>query len=208
MKISKKVIFISVILLSMILILGAWLFIFSNRDRNVDKIKKELQGVRISKDTKEVIENVTVKVNGSLSKATNTFIFNGTLSLSNLQHSKDNDSTLVYGMDSDENGLKERGIISYPRNIMENGKVVSDFAMVHWVNTDSKLSYLVIANYEGDCINNPPEDSKLVYQGNDILVFPAKDAQEALKIIEEHQIDQKIFQITTLEDYKHNNDVP
>lgn len=45
-------------------------------------------------------------------------------------------------------------------------------------------------------------DTELIYNGTDIMVFPADDAKSALKILEEHQVDNDIFTKTTLIDNK------
>ena len=201
MKINKKYFVIFIIIASLILIIGVYYIANLGDNIQYGKIKKEMKGVRISKDTQELIENVTVSINGSIDKSKDMFTFNGEVQLSNLEHSKGNNSLLVYSNGYGKDDLEKRGIISYVRNIVVNGKAVPDFAKVNWVNTDSKFSYLVLANYEDDCINSPYEDSIRIFQGNDIIVFPAEDAESAIKLIKEHQINQEIFLKTSLEDY-------
>lgn len=196
---DKKYYTIFIIITSLVLIIGAYYIAYSDNSMQNNKIRKEMQGVRISKDTQEFIENVTVFINGSIDRNSDVFTFKGEIYLSNLEHSKGKNSLLVYSSGYGKNGLEKRGIISYVRNIEVNGKVIPDYVMVNWVNTDSRFTYLVLANYEDDSINTSSENSNGVFQGNDIIVFPAKDAESALKLIKEHQINQEIFLKTSLE---------
>lgn len=191
---NKKIILILILITSMILITGALFFIFF---KHTNKIEKKMQGVIISKDSLEFIEHVTITIHGNIEKNDAGFTFIGELYLSNLEYSKGKNSLLLYNKGYDVNNT-ENGIISYVRNIIVNGNAIPDYATIHWVNTDLDFSYLILANYEEDCINNPSEDSIKVYNGNDILVFPATDAEAALKLIKEHQINQEIFQKTSV----------
>jgi hypothetical protein len=108
---------------------------------------------------------------------------------------------LTYSNGFGEGGLEKRGTISYDRNIRKQGKIYPDFAMAFWVNTDSDFSYLVIANYEEDCINKASEDSIKVFNGDDILIFPATDAESALKLLGENNVNKDIYKKTTFEEY-------
>lgn len=180
-------------------------FLISKDSSDIKNVKKEMQGIRFGKDTLEFIENVTLNINGTVEKGTNmSFLFTGELRISNLDYSKGNRSSLIYSKGFGQDGAQERGLINYPRNLIVNGKVIPAFATVHWVNTDIKLSYLILANYEDDCINSPAKDSKRVFQGNDIIVFPAADVKSALQLLKKHQIDKEIFRKASLEDYKLN----
>lgn len=192
-----------IIIISLVLVIGVYYFTFLNDNKQTYKICKEMQGVRFNKDTHEFLENVSVSINGRIDKSSdNRFTFQGEIHLSNLEHSKVNNSLLVYSNVFDKNGHEGRGIITYIRNIIVNGKAIPDYAMVNWVNTDPHFSYLILANYEDDCINNPSEDSIQVYQGNDILVFPAKDVESALKLMKGYNINQDIFRKTSSKDDK------
>lgn len=198
---NKRILKIYIIIISLLLVIGINYFVFFNDNKQTNKICKEMQGVRFSKDTHKFIENVSVFINGRMEKSSaNRFTFQGEIYLSNLEHSKVNDSLLVYGNVFEKKRLEGRGIITYVRNIIVNGNVNPDFAMVNWVNTDSNFSYLILADYEDDCINNPSGDSIQVYQGNDILVFPAKDVESALKLMKRYNINQDIFRKTSSED--------
>ena len=202
---KKKILTILLILISMALIIGVFFFVFFDKNEHTIKIKKELHGVKINKATLEIIENISVIINGNINKIDDGFTFTGDLYLSNLEYTKDNSGLLVHSKGYGKDGFKQRGTISYSRNIRLNGKVIPDYAMLHWVDTDSNFSYMVIANYDEDCINNTDKDSLRVYQGNDILVFPATNAETAIKLIQELQIDKEIFQKTSAEEYGINN---
>jgi hypothetical protein len=197
---KKKHIIILAIVFFVSIIL-TMLIIYKLNNTNIKKIEKNLIGVRISKSSLEVLEEVTVNIDGYISKSDNGFSFTGDLQFSNLEFSKSDIGTLIYGKAFGEDGLENRGIINYFRNILKDGIVKGDVATVHWVETDYNLSYLVLTNYDDDSINNPPNDSVKEYNGNDILVFPATDVASALALIEEHKINQKIFLETSIEDY-------
>lgn len=188
----------------MILIINALYFTLVVNNNNTNIIEKEIQGIRLSKDTLEILEKVTLNINGSIEKYDNGFSFEGELYISNLEYTKGKNILLIYDKRYGENRFIDSGIISYDRNIIVNDKVIPDFATVHWVNTDLNLSHLVMANYD-DCINNPSEDSIRVYSGNDILVFPATDTETALKVIKELKIDQGIFKKRSFEDNINNS---
>ncbi len=182
------------------IILGAvYMLVLGNK--NSDAIQKEMHGVRISKSTGEVLEDVTVSIDGDIHQLNNDFSFNGNLSLSNLEHSKKAQASLTYSNGFGEGGLEQRGNLSYDRNIRKQGEIYPDFAMAYWVNTDSDFSYLVIANYEEDCINKASEDSIKVFNGDDILIFPATDAESALKLLGENNVNKDIYKKTTFEEY-------
>lgn len=168
-----------------------------------NNIKKEMQGVRINKDTGEVLESLTVTIDGNINIWENSlsFSFDGNLSLSNLNHSKETNASLIYSNGFGKGGLEQRGNLSYQRNISKQGKIIPDIAMAFWVNTDSDFSYLVIANYEEDCINSSSDDSVKVFNSDDILIFPATDAVSALKILGENNVNKDIYMKTLFEDY-------
>lgn len=74
--------------------------------------------------------------------------------------------------------------------------------MTHWVDMDLDFSYFVIGNYEDNYITNGEDNTKRIFNGTDLMVFPANDSESALKIIEDHQVDREIFKISTKEDYE------
>lgn len=190
--------FIITSILSIAVIIFILIFVL-NRDNNTYKIKKEMQGVRISKDTLEVIEDVSIVINGRMNIDDNGFTFMGKMNISSLEYSNVDDSVMHYYIGNFEDGQKEKGLISYVRNIKKDGVYIPDVASINWVNTDSKFSYLILSNYDDDCIYNSSDNTLLTYQGNDILIFPATDAEAALKLMEEHQINQQIFKKTSLD---------
>lgn len=190
------------------IILGAFYMMMVSVNKNSNDIKKVMQGVRISKDTGEVLENLSVSIDGSITRLANSFSFNGNLSLSNLEHSKEELASFIYGNGFGAGGLESRGNISYARNIRKQGKVIPDFAMAFWVNTDPDFSYLVISNYDEDCIDNSPEDTVKVFNSDDILIFPAADADSALRLLEEHKVSKDIYIKTSFEDYNFEVNVP
>lgn len=199
---KKKSILILIVTISVLVIVAVLLINkFNNKDT---RIGKKLSGVRISKNSLEVLETLTANIDGYITKSSNGFgfSFTGDLQFSNLEFSKDSHGTLIYTNGFGEDGLIKRGIINYFRSILTDGVIYPDVATIQWVETDFNLSYLIITDYDGDLINDSPNNSIKEYNGNDILVFPATDIASALALIEEYQIDQKIFLETTMEDYK------
>ncbi len=197
---NKKNLLFLILIITITLIIGTLFYAFLDKNKYINKIEKEMQGVRISKDTLEVQENVTLIINGNIEKYNDGFTFMGELFISNLEYLKGITSFLVYNKSHTENEIIEGGIISYVRNVMVNNRAIPDYATIHWVNTDSNFSYMVLANFDDDCINNSFENSTRVYNGNDILVFPATDTESALKLLKELEINKKVFQKSTIED--------
>lgn len=197
---KKKYTIIITIVFSLFIIITT-LIIYKSINNDTKRIDKKFTGVRISKDSLEVLDTITINIDGYIAKSSNGFTFTGDLQLSNLEFSKDSIGTLIYTNGFGEDRSTKRGIINYFRNILKDGVVSADVATINWVETDYNLSYLVLANYDDDLINDPPNDSVKDYSGNDILVFPATDIASASAVIEEYKINQKIFLETSQEDY-------
>lgn len=194
---NKKLVFISVIVIIAIVCV---IFLFKSRFEN--KVKKIMEGVIISKETGEVLEHVTVSINGDLINKQDSSVFQGEFSISNLEYTKTKDALLSYSVGYGEDGWNKRGILMHPTFIWKGGKLHPYHARAHWVEMDLEFSYLVLANYEEDGIYDDTGDMELIFNGTDIIVFPAYDTASALKILEEHQIDKDIFKKTSLIDNK------
>ena len=176
-------------------------FLLNSKDTN--KVKKIMEGVIISKVTGEVLEQVSVTINVKLDhNDTNTQVYHGEISISNMEYTQSKDAILRYSVGYGEDGWDKRGNLLHPTYIWEENKLLPHHAMTYWVEMDPKFSYLVLANYEEDGINHDTGDTELIYNGTDIMVFPAGDSASALKILEEHQIDKSIFIKTELIDNK------
>lgn len=103
---KKKPYFILIIIAILFIIVTIIITIFK---KDTNKITKELQGVKISRDSLEVIENVTIKINGIMDENESNngfrFIFTGKLHLSNLDYSDGNHSLLIYSKGYGEDGI-------------------------------------------------------------------------------------------------------
>lgn len=173
---------------------------FSLIQKNKNKVNKILEGVIISKETGEVIDYVIVSINGEINKGKDTWTFQGEFIIDNIEYTKKDNALLSYSVGYGDDGWDSRGILIHSAYIWKEGKLRPHHAITRWVEMDLDFYYLVLANYEDDGINHYGEDTKLNYNGTDIMVFPAYDSASALKILEENQVDESIFTITSLLD--------
>jgi hypothetical protein len=199
---SKKIkLLLFIVTVIVVIILITIVFIINSKYNN--QVKRTMEGVIISKDTGEVLEQVSVTINVKLEhNDTNTQVYHGEISISNMEYTQSKDAILRYSVGYGEDGWDKRGNLLHPTYIWEENKLLPHHAMTYWVEMDPKFSYLVLANYEEDGINHDTGDTELIYNGTDIMVFPAGDSASALKILEEHQIDKSIFLKTELIDNK------
>ena len=200
---SKKIkllLFIVTVIVVIILITSI-VFIINSKYNN--QVKRTMEGVIISKDTGEVLEQVSVTINVKLDyNDKNSQNYRGEIAISNMEYTQSKDAFLSYSVGYGEEGWDKRGMLLHPTYIWKENKLQPHHAITHWVEMDPKFSYLILANYEEDGINHDTGDTELIYNGTDIMVFPAGDSASALKILEEHQIDKSIFIKTELIDNK------
>ncbi|MDF2800993.1 MAG: hypothetical protein K0S61_896 [Anaerocolumna sp.] len=200
---SKKIkifLFINTIIIVIILIT---FIVFLLNSKYTNKVKKTMEGVIISKDTGEVQEQVSVTINVKLDvNDKDTQVFRGEILISNKEYTQSKNAFLSYSVGYGEDGWDKRGVLIHPTYIWKEDKLQPHHAMTHWVEMDPQFSYLVLANYEEDGIHHDSGDTELIYNGTDIIVFPADDAASALKILEEHQVDKSIFTKTAFIDNK------
>lgn len=198
---KKNKIFLLIAIIILVIVLATSIaFLLILKDAN--KVKKTMNGVIISKDTGEVLEQVSVTINVKTNNSKDMQIFLGEIKISNMEYTQSKHAFLSYSVGYGEDGWDKRGVLTHPTFIWKENKLIPYHAMTYWVDMDPKFSYLVLANYEEDGIYHDTGDTELIFNGTDIMVFPADDAASALKILEEHQIDKGIYTKTSLIDNK------
>lgn len=203
---NRKVKKLSILFFSTIVILLIFLLYWYNfQDSN--KIKKTMNGVIINKETKKVIDYVTVTMDGKVNKDGYLSIFQGNMHFSNLEYTKEDIASFYYYPEYADSNNKQ-GEATYPTALWKDGHLQGDFFQLHWLNFDLDFSYLIVSNYDEDSIHHEGEYSIRAFNGTDIMVFPANDAKTALKILEEHYINNDVFKKTELTDYETIEDFP
>lgn len=175
---------ISMLPIVIIIIIGV--IIVGIIQNNETVIRKELQGVRLNKETLSFVDNVSLTIDVKVMDEENGLTMSGKMQFSNLDYTTNNNGTLIYRKGYGEQKKESWGVINYIRNIQVGNKVVPDLVTLSDVETDDALSYMIVGRYDTDKIHG--DSSNTDHQGDDILVFPASDVETALNIIEENQV--------------------
>lgn len=184
---SRRKIFL--ILISSVLILLLFAIVFAIKPKH---IQQTMNGIILNKETKKMVGKTSITIDVRRKRSSGGFSYQGRMEIQHLNYSKENEVIFSY---SEETKMIQSA--RYFRSIKKEGSYVTHTDLLNLSIADPDLSKFVITDYNEDSILDSEGNDTLIYNGEDIMVFPAETEQEALEILEGFSEYQDLYKVTT-----------